>query len=175
MRQRIMNEVRPSTLEDQNLPDEVVHITANFIPLSRILTRLAQVTHNALQDKIVELGQMPLPSPDGGSSPENLAKKLALLNFAHDSHTKWVKALVIADWSRKVSKVRKLIDLSNYIHQKKETYNSALGTLIYDKANLSAARLPSPDFKTALQVLSTGQGSWMPDVSSELATFTACG
>ena len=48
-----MNEVRPSTQEDPNLPDEIEHITAGLIPLSRILTRLAQVTHNALQEKIV--------------------------------------------------------------------------------------------------------------------------
>lgn len=160
-----MNEVRPSTQEDPSLPDEVFHITDNFIPLSAILTRLAQVTHNALQDKIIELGQMPLPPPDGGSSPDNLAKKLALLNFAHDSHTKWVKALVIADWSRKVSKVRKLIDVGNYLNQKKELYRLAIQNLINNKAQLSFARLPSPDFKTALQILSTGQGSWMPDVS----------
>ncbi|KAK0383265.1 hypothetical protein NLU13_9178 [Sarocladium strictum] len=159
-----MNEVRPSTQEDPSLPDEIEHITAGLIPLSRILTRLAQVTHNALQERIVELGQMPLPTPDGSSSPENVAKKLALLNFAHESHSKWVKALVIADWSRKINQVRKLIDLNNHLNKKQILYRQALDGIGFVKRDLTFARMPSPDFKTALQVLSTGKGSWMPDM-----------
>lgn len=159
-----------------DLPDEIVHITQGFVPLSLLLTRLAQTTHNALQDKIAELAKLPLPAnatngistlpsnvPDD-SSNENLRKKATLLNFAQEMHTKWVKALVITEWSRKSEMVSKLIDLKFHIDSQRMLFDATLDETMNVKRNLSFARMPSPDLKTALQVLSTGKAAWMPDV-----------
>ncbi|UKZ77847.1 hypothetical protein TrVFT333_005573 [Trichoderma virens FT-333] len=159
-----------------NLPDEIVHITQGFVPLSLLLTRLAQSTHNMVQDKIAELAKMPLPAaatngntnytqsaPDDTSS-ENLRKKAALLHFTQDMHAKWVKALVIVEWSRKASMVSKLIDLKFHLDQQRILYDTALDSIINVKRDLTYARMPSPDLKTALQVLSTGTAPWMPDL-----------
>lgn len=160
-----------------NLPDEIVHITQGFIPLARLLNRLAQVTHNALQDKVTELAKMPIPpaSMNGNStysatslddtSVENARKKSALLTFAQDYHAKWVKVLVIAEWSRKAPLVSKLIDLKFHIDQQRRLFEDSLDGLINVKRDLTFARLPSPDLKTALQVLSAGTAPWLPDVS----------
>ncbi|KJZ79136.1 hypothetical protein HIM_01287 [Hirsutella minnesotensis 3608] len=160
-----------------NLPDEIVHITQGFIPLSLLLSRLAQVSHNALQDKIVELAKMPLPAAavngnaaltSGGgtddSSTENLRKKGNLATFAQDWHGKWLKALVITEWSRKSEMVSKLIDLKFHIDQQRILFDAALDNVINIKRDLTYARMPSPDLKTALQVLSTGKAPWMPDL-----------
>ncbi|KAK0765467.1 LOW QUALITY PROTEIN: hypothetical protein N5P37_001402 [Trichoderma harzianum] len=159
-----------------NLPDEIVHITQGFVPLSLLLTRLAQSTHNMLQDKIAELAKLPLPAaatngttnytqsaPDD-TSGENLRKKAMLLHFTQDMHAKWVKALVIVEWSRKASMVSKLIDLKFHLDQQRILYDTALDSIINVRRDLTYARMPSPDLKTALQVLSTGTAPWMPDL-----------
>lgn len=160
-----------------DLPDEIIHITQGFIPLSLLLSRLAQSSHNAVQDKIADLAKMQLPasavngnSSHAGTSPDdvssdNIRKKKALLDFAQDMHAKWVKALVITEWSRKGDLVSKLIDLKFHIDQQRLLYDSALGNMINVKRDLTFARMPPPDLKTALQILSTGTAPWLPDVS----------
>ncbi|KAG6005791.1 hypothetical protein E4U21_007624 [Claviceps maximensis] len=160
-----------------DLPDEIVHITQGFVPLSLLFTRLAQVSHNALQDKIIELAKMPMSAmvmngtsssysssgPDD-TSPDTLRKKGSLLQFAQEWHGKWLKALVIAEWSRQSHQVSKLIDLKFHIDQQRMVYDAALDSIVNVKRDLAFARMPSPDLKTALQVLSTGSAPWMPDL-----------
>lgn len=156
---------------------EIVHITQGYIPLSKVLTRLAQSTHNALQDQIAALAKMPLPAAamNGNStvlnsdvedgSGENIAKKTSILNFAMREHRKWVKALVITEWSRKADMVSKLIDLRFHLQGQEVLFSGALDVMGHVKRDLTFARMPSPDLKTALQVLSTGEAAWMPDLS----------
>ncbi|KAG5770131.1 hypothetical protein H9Q72_002876 [Fusarium xylarioides] len=156
---------------------EIVHITQGYIPLSKVLTRLAQSTHNALQDQIAALAKMPLPTAamNGNStvpnsdvedgSGENIAKKTSILNFAMREHRKWVKALVITEWSRKADMVSKLIDLRFHLQGQEVLFSGALDVMGHVKRDLTFARMPSPDLKTALQVLSTGEAAWMPDLS----------
>ncbi|KOS21115.1 Mediator of RNA polymerase II transcription subunit 14 [Escovopsis weberi] len=164
------------SLRMNDLPDEIIHITQGFVPLQLFLTRLAQVTHNSIQDKMAELAKMPVPAsatngnsshavtaPDDASA-ENIRKKAALLHFAHDMHSKWVKALVIMEWSRKAAKVSKLIDLKFLLDQQRIVFDAALDHAINVKRDLTYARMPSPDLKTALQTLSTGTAPYMPDL-----------
>jgi mediator of RNA polymerase II transcription subunit 14 len=160
-----------------DLPDEIVHITEGFIPLSRLLTRLVQSTHNALQAKVVELANLPLPSSamngngvNGNHAPddvtvENLKKKSIMLNFLQDMHTQWVKAYVIADWSRRADMASKLIDLKFHLDQQRHKYDMALDHSIHMKQNLAYAQLRSPDIKTGYQILATGCASFMPDLN----------
>ncbi|RDA92303.1 hypothetical protein CP533_3247 [Ophiocordyceps camponoti-saundersi (nom. inval.)] len=161
-----------------DLPDEIIHITQGFIPLSLLLTRLAQTTHNSLQEKVAELAKMPLPATavNGNASNnaalalddtsgENLRKKGSLASFAQDLHGKWLKALVITEWSRKSEMVSKLIDLKFHIDQQRILYDACLDNIINVKRDLTFARMPSPDLKTALQVLSAGRAPWMPDLN----------
>ncbi|KAM0248045.1 hypothetical protein ACHAQJ_009606 [Trichoderma viride] len=159
-----------------NLPDEIIHVTQGFVPISLLLTRLAQSTHNLIQEKIVELAKMPISTPatngnanytqnaPDDTSNDNLRKKGALLNFIQDQHSRWVKALVIVEWSRKASMVSKLIDLKFHIDQQRILYDTALDSIINVKRDLTYARMPSPDLKTALQILATGTAPWMPDL-----------
>ena len=159
------------------LPDEIQHITEDIMPLGLLLTRLAQVSHNQLQDTITSLAakQVPQQLPNGNSdyrstnvedtSPESLEKKTILLDFAQDLHTKWVKALVITDWSKKADLVGRLIDIRSHLLQVLESYNANLWDMISVKRDLHWAKVRGPDIQTALEVLSTGEANWMPDVS----------
>lgn len=157
-----------------NLPPEIAHITQNFIGIPFLLQRLAQKSHNDLQTKIEELAKIPIPqgSLNGNAgtaednSEENQNKKANLLHFIQDMHGKWVKALVISEWSRKAGQVSKLIDLNVHINEQLAKYDQGLDFMGHIKRGLYQARLPDPDLKTALQVLSTGQAPWFPEVLS---------
>ncbi|KAI8954873.1 mediator complex subunit MED14 [Xylaria longipes] len=167
----------PLTSRMNDLPDEIQHITQGFVPLSVLLSRLAQQTHNQLGDEIMALAKMPTPSsvtngspvnPDASlddNSPEILNKKVRLLNFVQERHGEWVKALVIANWSRKAEPVSKLIDLMHHINKTRALYQGSLDYMINIKRDLTYARIPNPDLRTALHVLSTGQAPWMPELN----------
>ncbi|RYO85721.1 hypothetical protein DL762_005080 [Monosporascus cannonballus] len=168
----------PGASRMNDLPDEIQHITQGYIPLSVLISRLAQRTHNALQERITALARIHVPGAapaiNGNSahagglpddvSPENLTKKTQLLNFIQETHARWVKVLVIAAWSRKVEPVSKLVDLMAHINQQRKLYDDGLDYMINLKRDLTFARLPNPDIKTALQILSTGDAPWMPDL-----------
>jgi mediator of RNA polymerase II transcription subunit 14 len=157
------------------LPPEIAHITQGYMPLSKLLSRLAQKTHSDLSSTILELAQMPVPASavNGNAahitavddnSVENLNKKLRMLKFAQDAHTEWTKALVITGWSRRAEDVSRTIDLKIHLDGQTQFYENALFELGEVKRGLIHARLPNPDLKTALEVLTTGKASWMPDV-----------
>lgn len=163
----------------EELPDELQHITTDIMPLTLLLTRLAQFSHGALQDQIIALASKPVPqniangnanySSTGveDTSPESLEKKKMLLNFIQDLHSRWVKALVITEWSKKADQVGKLIDIRTHIVSKLELFNMAFWDLVKIKQDMLWAKVPSPDLKTALEVLNFGEVRWMPEVGHE--------
>jgi len=168
----------PSDLQAQmnQLPPEIEHIVFGCVSLSKILERLSVQTYSQLSQKIQELAQMPLPTPkpyvngnavqgvEDDKDVANILKKQRLLQFAEAKHAEWVKALVIANWSRRAHEVGKLIDLQVYLRQQKMLYLGAVDDMSWLKRDLTQARLRSPDLKTAVAVLSTGKASWMPDL-----------
>lgn len=168
-------EVQVSQDRPRDIPPEVEHISAGFVSFGSFITRLAQQTHHRLTNTISELAQMPAPSSmvngnglvssvSEDTSPENVAKKVKLLQFAQTVHAEWVKALVLNNWSRKAGDVSKIIDLKNHLHSQETLYNEVIEGMSMVKLNLHHARMPNPDLKTALEVLTSGKASWMPDV-----------
>jgi mediator of RNA polymerase II transcription subunit 14 len=159
-----------------DLPDHIAHITEGFTPLSTIVMRMCQMSHNELVAKISEIAAMPLPTAamnghSGGnhSGPddltvENLRRKKAWLDWLQDVHARWVKLHVIADWSRNAAQVSKLIDLKVHLDQTRLLYDAAFEHSIHTKTSLTWAQLPSPDIRTAYQTLATGTAPHMPDV-----------
>lgn len=150
-----------------NMPPEIDHVVEGYEQLPKLLTRLAQSTHNELNQKIEELAAMPVQPPIPGqddNSKENIAKKVNLLKFLEKQHETWTKALVITNWSRVSEDVGKVIDLQDHINKKKFLYDMAFHEMSELKRGLVHAKVPNPDFKTAVEVLSTGKASWMPDL-----------
>jgi mediator of RNA polymerase II transcription subunit 14 len=159
------------------LPPEITHIVeGHLLSLNKLLSRVAQKTHNDLERTVLDLAQMPLPpsvangavshlTPGEDNGKENVEKKAKLLKFAQDAHTELLKALVITNWSRRSADVAKLIDLKAHLDKEKFYYELAIHELFELKKSLGQARIPNPDLKTALEVLTTGKVSWMPDVS----------
>lgn len=172
-------DVIPQDIRDRlnQLPPEIAHITQGYMPLATLLTRMAQKTHNDLTNKILEMAQMPVPastvngnashtSSVDDNSADNVNKKHRLLEFAQNTHADWAKAFVITSWSRHSEDVSKVIDLKVHLDQQRALYDNAIGSMAEVKRSLGHARVPNPDLKTAVQVLSTGKAPWMPEVRS---------
>jgi mediator of RNA polymerase II transcription subunit 14 len=162
-----------SSMDD--LPDEIQHITADIQSLGFVISRLAQFSHGQLQEQILSLASKPLPQAitNGNAnyqatgaedtSAESIEKKLSLLKFIQGLHTRWVKALVITEWSKKAGEVSRLIDIRSHLAKKVEEINQVFFDLVNTKRDLHWAKVPSPDLKTALEVLSSGEVTWMPE------------
>lgn len=168
--------VPQSLVESYNeLPPEIEHITQGFQPISRLLTRSAHMTHNNLLAAISRASTIQIPSSavngmgsaanTKDTSAANVSKKLTWLKFAQDAHAKMVKVLVITQWSRKSEDVSKVIDLRVHLDKQNWSIDGSINRLGEMKRDLLRARLPNPDLRTALEVLTTGEAPWMPDVS----------
>ncbi|ELR10336.1 mediator complex subunit [Pseudogymnoascus destructans] len=168
--------LKDANIQTKSTPPKINHITEGFESLPNLLTRLAQVTHNQLSGKLLELAGMNIQqSPDNSNavsfvsgpddnSAENIKKKVNLLKFAEGVHSNWTKALVITQWSRISEEVSRVIDLKAHLDEQKLYYDIAVHELSEVKRSLVHARLPNPDLRTAVEVLSTGKASWMPDL-----------
>jgi mediator of RNA polymerase II transcription subunit 14 len=167
-------ETMPKDLKQQisQLPPEITNITQGYLSLTTLLSRLAQSTHNRLSEKINDMASMATSASfENGNingmddnSVDNIRKKVQLLKFAEETHGNWVKALVITQWSRISNDITKLVDLNLHMKQRISKYEELLEDIGQVKRQLYDARSPNPDLKTAVEVLTTGRASWMPDV-----------
>lgn len=163
-------------------PPEIEHITVGYQPLSKLITRLAQDTFNNLREVIDAMAEMSVsPTPNGHNPPKllnshvtvngddenstNIQKKMRLMNFAQDRRAQFIKALVLTQWSRQSEDVSKVIDLKVWLDRQRYLYDEAWYWLGDLKRSLEPAKLPNPDLRTAVEVLSTGKASWLPKVS----------
>ncbi|KAI9775723.1 MAG: mediator complex subunit [Geoglossum umbratile] len=164
------------------LPPEIEHITQGYQPIGKLITRLVQETWKSLLEVIDAMSEMPVNqhqlSSAGGptylnshtnsnganSSPMNVQKKMRLLNFAKHRREQFIKVLVLTQWSRQAADVGKVIDLKVWMDTQIQHYINAGWYMADTKRGLASAKLPNPDLKTALEVLSTGDASWLPDL-----------
>jgi mediator of RNA polymerase II transcription subunit 14 len=154
-------------LTDANEPPPIHHISGSYVPLTTVLERLAQETHNELEQVIGELADMQATQVNGYGSAHavqiNVQKKERLFNFAQNARTKFIKLLVLSQWSRESGAVSKLIDLHSWIVFRKEEYRNAVNWMGELKRMTATMKSPPPDLRTALEVLSTGRADWIPD------------
>ncbi|MCJ1281767.1 mediator complex subunit [Xylographa opegraphella] len=156
------------------LPPEIEHITQGYMPLSKLIIRLAQDTFNGLTDTINEMADMQPPTNNVVShinslgstqaSQINIQKKSRMWDFAHDRRAKFIKILVLSQWSRQAELVGKVIDLNFWLNSERQLYKDATAWIGELKRILGPMKLPSPHLKTALEALSTGKAAWLPDL-----------
>ena len=174
---------QPSTLIEKlvgRLPPEIEHVTFGYVPFSSLISRLVQETFNDLTDVINDMSDMPVSQPgqsgshnhfhqqsygNGDPSQANVQKKLRMLHFASDRRAQFIKILILSRWSRQVEAVSKVIDLNFWLSNQIGQYNECCSWMGELKRRLIPLREPNPDIKTALEVLSLGKASWLPDLS----------
>ena len=157
------------------LPPEIEHITVGYLPLATLVTRVAQDTFNGLEQVVNRMADVQLSSPHNQpqvngtslhlSSQANVQKKNILWDFAQENRARFIKCLVLSEWSRQAEAVSKVIDINSWMEGRKHMYNEAGAWVGELKRLIAPMKVPSPDLKTGLEVLSTGKASWLPDVS----------
>ena len=176
-----LNSVANATemLIDQ-LPPEVAHWTMGYISMSGLLERLVQETFNGVVDVINDMAEVTIPQsltngsgnyvnnrvggPQAGdTSQANIQKKARMFDFANSRRAQFIKVLVLSRWARQAESLSRAIDLRIWLSQKQEDYNSAVYWMGELKRKLAAVKEPKPDIDTALEVLSLGRASWLPD------------
>ncbi|KAL9100788.1 MAG: hypothetical protein Q9163_003884 [Psora crenata] len=165
----------------EQLPPEIEHWTMGYVLLSRLIGRMVQETFNGIGDIINDMAEMAIPQPltngivnpanhrvggvqPGDNSQANIQKKIRLFDFANSRRAQFIKVLVLSRWARQAESVSKVIDLRIWLSQKQEDYDSAVTWMGELKRKLAAVKEPNPDIKTALEVLSLGKASWLPDL-----------
>lgn len=171
------------------LPPEIEHITFGYLPLSRIITRLAQDTFNDLNDVISEMADLVVAQPSASAPSSylnphvngngtddkleaNVRKKERLFDFAKDRRAQFIKILVLLDWSRQMDAISKVIDLKVWLDGQRKIYEDATLWMGELRRLLGPLRTSNPDLKTALAALSLGKAPWLPDV--RVLRFIVC-
>lgn len=155
-------------------PPEIEKFRDTLVPFGRMLERMAQQTYFDLSELLEALADMRVPQPQmangiGGQSPPDKSavsvdKKLRLLNFAQMHKDRFIKALVLSDWARNMDDMAKLIDVSMFLRKYDWSTASAADSILRMKENMVGAKMPNPNIEGALELLSTGQAPWMPDM-----------
>ncbi|KAL8767529.1 MAG: hypothetical protein Q9209_005993 [Squamulea sp. 1 TL-2023] len=155
-----------NTLEQ--LPPEIAHITEGYLPLSQLVIRLVQETFNGMTEVINQMSEMQMPQTNGSilvnPSQGNVQKKVRLLEFAQDRKARFIKILVLSQWSRRAESISKVIDLKAWLDVQRGLYDGACSWIGELKRIMALERMPNPDLKTALEALSLGKAPGLPDL-----------
>lgn len=163
------------------LPPEIEHITMGYISMSGLITRLVQETFNGLAEVINYMADLTVPQPtqngsvnntvhqtngvyNGETSQANVQKKLRMFDFANRRRAQFIKILVLARWARQAEAIGRVIDLRNWLGNQAREYNNAISWMGELKRKSAHIKDPNPDIKTALEVLSLGKASWLPEL-----------
>ena len=152
----------------KSLGDLISRVTQDcFNELGKTLDKTSQIQRGAQSTHALVNGVSSHTSINGVgiNSRMNQEKKKELLDFANTYREKFIKLMVLTDWSRKVEDVCKMLDLGWWTEHQFCHYDNAKFMLADIHARLQGFKLRNPDIKTALEVLSTGKAPWMPEVS----------
>lgn len=152
------------------LPPELRHVDLGK-PLGTLIERVCELCHRGMEDVVLSLEKRPLPLANGmvpytGNKPDvNQLKKKELMDFANQQRTKFIKLMVLVQWSEQAAEqMDQMIDLKMWAQELDECYFNAAGDIAKLKRDLKPFKLQSPDMETALAVLSIGKVPWMSDI-----------
>ena len=152
------------------VPPEIEHISVGFIPLRQVIERFNQNTFTEFEAVINQMADLSTSQPNGHGSAlsahANVQKKQRLWDFAQERRSRYIKLMVLAQWSRQSEAVSKLIDLNHWMMKQKALYRESVSWVGELKRLTSSMKLPAPDLRSALDVLSKGKADWLTDVCS---------
>jgi mediator of RNA polymerase II transcription subunit 14 len=158
----------------ENLPGELQQFTMGYVSLGKLVERVTQVTFNDLNELLEELASSGQENgltngarPGAGKLGEDqasLKKRLEILNWTKRQRERLIQLAVLLQWSKDFDQKGKYIDLMMWSNDRYWHIEQVEGKLIEMKQELDKYKKPSPDIRVALEVLSTGKASWMPDL-----------
>ncbi len=144
--------------------------------LGLLMSRVAQQCYYDLNKTLDEMSAVPVTAqppqqPNGvvphtgpDTSDASLKKKGMLMNYANDQRDRFIKTLVLSDWSRNGAEKARLIDVKVWLDKQRDAYARAEDAVARVKMNMQQARVPNPNIEGAMEVLATGKASWVPDL-----------
>lgn len=144
-------------------------------PLGVLMQRLASQCSYELLHNLSELAEMStepqhhqpngiIPHNGQDTSHNSIKKKLTFMKWAMDQRDRFVKTLVIADWSRNIDDKSRLIDVKFWQNKQEHAHARSLQAIANIKSNMGPAKLPNPNITGAMEVMATGKASWIPDL-----------
>lgn len=98
------------------------------------------------------------------SDDSSLKKKRHFMEWASTQRERFIKTLVLADWSRDQEDISKLLDVKVWQDKQNFAHRDAIQSIANTKNNMIAAKMPNPNLEGAMEVLATGKASWVPDL-----------
>ena len=106
-----------------------------------------------------------VPHTSEDASESSLKKKRLLMDFANGQRDLFIKTLVLSDWSRNEADMGKLTDVKVWQDRRRLAQIDAASAIGRIEANMKSAKVPAPNIEGAMELLSTGKASWVPDLS----------
>lgn len=120
---------KTTTLEIRAPP--LPHLTQSFIPLSLLIKRLVQHSHNKLGELVDSL-------QGGGQTDEE--KKLRIIEHMQDTRKQFIKVLVLAMWSKNAGAVGEVIDLKLFLESRQDIFHGVVYNLLDVRVSMNQAR-----------------------------------
>lgn len=168
-----------SVADQDGPPPELEHWAHTYVPMGKLLERVAQQCYSDLTEVVDAMADMPVqqaapaingagshgsshPIPD--QSQASIEKKLRLMNFAQEHKDRFLKFLVLSNWARNMEDMDRLIELRMWLQQQDDASSSVADAIVRMKHNMIPAKMPNPNIPGALELLSTAKAPWMPDL-----------
>lgn len=141
--------------------------------LGTLLERTAQQCYVDLMDTLSRMQavgeEASKPQGNGTTQPSgpdtsepSLKKKRMLMDFANSQRERFIKTLVLSNWSRNEEDQTRLIDLKVWQDDQRRYYTWANDAIGHTKVDMINVKVPNPNIEGAMEILSTGQASWVP-------------
>ena len=98
------------------------------------------------------------------TAESSLKKKRLLMDFANTQRERFIKTLVLSNWARAEEEQSRLIDIKVWQDAQLTAHQDAAAAIWQTKMNMIPAKMPQPNIAGAMEVLSTGKASSMPDL-----------
>lgn len=136
--------------------------------LGKLMIRTAEKCFTDLNDLIARMANEKVPQqaaqPNGVTSEQDtdavsLKKKNNLMNFAQEQRERFIKALVINDWSKDAEAFAGIIDVNAHLGRSNFCHVQATTAVGEMKLAMSQAKMPNPNIEGALELLATGKST----------------
>ncbi|RPB29099.1 MED14-domain-containing protein [Terfezia boudieri ATCC MYA-4762] len=126
-------------------------IKQGFYPLSMLIGRMVQDSKNQLDELIRRL-----------QDAREMDRRQQLMAHVTERRQQFIKLLVLTTWARKADEVSQVIDVKAWFDSIEGHFQHAMWESFSMRRDLTNAKVPNPDLKTAVEVLTTGRAPSIP-------------
>lgn len=135
--------------------------------LGKLMIRTAERCFVDLNDLLAQMAaqkvSQPGPQANGATEQDvdavSLAKKRKLMDFLQMQRERFIKALVINDWSKDADAFAGIIDVNAHLGRANASHLQATAAIGEMKLAMNHAKMPNPNIEGALELLASGKST----------------